>query len=152
MKDRFHFEQDIYKCWHIVDDLKQLTEMVVDRDVSTDDIANVLLGLHTLYDDRFEQLIESFEYILKLENTIATKYKEQKEMEEELITTDLKLKGIEIDFETADNIIKTSMLNQYHDTKEEIERQKSVEPNCQLSVVSEKSRRKTKKVSNQIVY
>ena len=40
---------------------------------------------------------------------------------------DLKLKGIEIDFETADNIIKTSMLNQYHDIKEEIESQKSVE-------------------------
>jgi len=44
-----------------------------------------------------------------------------------MMEIDLKLKNIEIDFETADNIIKTSMLNQYHDTKEEIERQKSVE-------------------------
>ena len=48
-------------------------------------------------------------------------------MEEKLMTIDLKLKGIEIDFETADNIIKASMLNQYHDIKEEIESQKSVE-------------------------
>ena len=126
MKDRFDFEQDIYQCWHIIDDLKQLTEMVLDRDASTDDIANVLFGLQALYDDRFQQLVESFECILKLENTIV-KYKEQKEMEEEFMTIDLKLKGIEIDFETADNIIKTSMLNQYHDIKEEIERQKSVE-------------------------
>ena len=82
MKDIPDFEQDIYQCWHIIDDLKQLTEMVLDRDASTDDIANVLLGLQTLYDDRFEQLLESLEYILKLENTIA-KYTEQKEMDEE---------------------------------------------------------------------
>ena len=127
MKDRFDFEQDIYQCWHIIDDLKQLTEMVLDRDASTDDIANVLLGLQTLYDDRFEQLLENFESLLKLENTIASKYKEQKEMEEKLMTIDLKLKNIEIDFETADNIIKASLLYQYHSIKEEIERQKSVE-------------------------
>ena len=82
MKDIPDFEQDIYQCWHIIDDLKQLTEMVLDRDASTDDIANVLLGLQSLYDDRFEQLLESLEYILKLENTIA-KYTEQKEMDEE---------------------------------------------------------------------
>ena len=127
MKDRFDFEQDILKCWQITDDIKQLYEMILDRDASTDNIANVLLGLQTLYDDRFQQLMESFECILKLENTIASKYKEQKEMEEEFMTIDLKLKGIEIDFEMADNIIKASMLNQYHDIKEEIERQKSVE-------------------------
>jgi len=88
MKDRFDFEQDIYQCWHIIDDLKQLTEMVLDRAASTDDIANVLLGLQTLYDDRFEQLMENLEYILKLENTIATKYKKQKEMDEKLSKVD----------------------------------------------------------------
>ena len=82
MVDRLDFEQDIYQCWHIIDDLNQLTEMVLDRDASTDDIANILLGLQTLYDDRFEQLLKSLEYILKLENTIA-KYTEQKEMDEE---------------------------------------------------------------------
>ena len=88
MIDRFDFEQDIYQCWHIIDDLKQLTEMVLDRDASTDDIANVLFGLQALYDDRFQQLVESFECILKLENTIATKYKKQKEMDEKLSKVD----------------------------------------------------------------
>jgi hypothetical protein len=34
---------------------------------------------------------------------------------------------IEIDFETADNIIKTSLLYQYNSIKEEIESQKSIE-------------------------
>ena len=100
--------------------------MVLDRDASTDDIANILLGLQTLYDDRFEQLMESLEYILKLENTIA-KYKKQKEMDEKLSKVDPKLKNIKIDFETTDNIINTSILDQYYDIKEEIESQKSIE-------------------------
>jgi transcriptional regulator of heat shock response len=109
MKDRFDFEQDIYNCWHIIDDLQQLYKMILNKNTSTEDIANILLGLQTLYNDRFLQLMDDFE------------------MEENLMTTDLKLKGIEIDFETADNIIRASMLNQYHDIKEEIENQKNVE-------------------------
>ena len=44
-----------------------------------------------------------------------------------MMEIDLKLKNIEIDFETADNIIKASMLYQYYSIKEEIKRQKSVE-------------------------
>ena len=44
-----------------------------------------------------------------------------------MMQIDLKLKNIEIDFETADNIIKASLLYQYHSIKEEIERQKSIE-------------------------
>jgi len=44
-----------------------------------------------------------------------------------MVQIDLKLKNIEIDFETADNIIKASLLDQYHSIKEEIESQKSIE-------------------------
>ena len=128
VKDRFDFEQDIFECWHVVNDIKQLYEMVArDRNKTPDDIANVLLGLQTLYDDRFQQLMESLECILKLENTIASKDKEQKEMEEKLMTINLKLKDVEVDFETADNIVRASMLDQYHYIKEEIESQKNVE-------------------------
>ena len=48
MKDRFDFEQDIFECWHVVNDIKQLYEMVArDRNKTPDDIANVLLGMHT---------------------------------------------------------------------------------------------------------
>ena len=66
MKDRFDFEQDIFNCWHIVDDLKQLYEMCWDRNKTPDDIANVLLGLQTLYDDRFSQLMVSFERLIEV--------------------------------------------------------------------------------------
>ena len=64
MKDRFDFEQDIFECWHVVSDIKQLYEMASDRGASKEDIANVLLGLHTMYEDRFHQLMTSFENLL----------------------------------------------------------------------------------------
>jgi hypothetical protein len=54
----FDLEQDIFKCWHIVDDIDQLLEMIIDRDASKDNIANVLAGLSVLYEDRFQRLMD----------------------------------------------------------------------------------------------
>jgi hypothetical protein len=67
VKDRFDFEQDIFHCWRIIDDIKQLYSMVWDEDTSTDNIANVLLGMQTLYDDRFRQLMDTFEYLISVD-------------------------------------------------------------------------------------
>ena len=66
MKDRFDFEQEIFNCWHVVNDIKQLYEMTTERNASTEDIANVLLGLNTMYEDRFHQLMDSFENLIKI--------------------------------------------------------------------------------------
>ena len=52
----------------LVNDIKQLYEMVCDRNKTPDDIANVLLGMHTLYDDRFHQLMTSFENLIKIDS------------------------------------------------------------------------------------
>jgi hypothetical protein len=68
VKDRFDFEQDIFECWHVVNDIKQLYEMASNRGTSTEDIANVLLGMHTLYDDRFHQLMTNFEHLIKVDD------------------------------------------------------------------------------------
>ena len=110
MKDKFDFEQDIYQCWHIIDDLKQLTEMVLDRDASTDDIANVLLGLQTLYDDRFKQLVENFESLLNVDgfSTFVEKDK-YKEMEK------------------VGRIVSAEMFEQYYNLKQDIAYQKTIE-------------------------
>jgi len=64
MTNRFDLEQDILKCWHVVDDIDQLLEMIIDRDASKDNIANVLAGLSELYKDRFLQLMGNFEEII----------------------------------------------------------------------------------------
>jgi len=63
--DRFDFEQNIFNCWHVVDDIKQLNEMVSERGTSPDDTVNVLLGIEILYNDRFQKLMDSFEYLIE---------------------------------------------------------------------------------------
>ena len=75
MKDRFDFEQDIFNCWHITDDIKQLYEMTSDKNKTIDDIANVLLGLQTLYDDRFHRLMDTFEHLIDI-GDLPTKLEE----------------------------------------------------------------------------
>ena len=45
MSDRFDFEQEIMQCWNIVEELKVLHEGVLERDLTRDQISNILLGL-----------------------------------------------------------------------------------------------------------
>lgn len=61
MSDRFDFEQQIQKCWLITDDLYDLSEAVIERDLSHDTITNALLGLREVGEIRFNKLWELFE-------------------------------------------------------------------------------------------
>ena len=61
----FDLEQEIMKAWHIVDDIDLLHENVIETDMSTDDIANVLLGLKGVYSMRFQKLVDTFEEVFK---------------------------------------------------------------------------------------
>jgi hypothetical protein len=63
-KDRFDLEQDIFKCWHIVDDIDHVAELIMDRNASKDTISNILIGLSALYGDRFQKLMDNFEKII----------------------------------------------------------------------------------------
>ena len=62
--DRFDLEQDIFKCWHLVDDIDQVAELVLDRDASKDTVSNILIGLSALYGDRFQKLMDNFEELI----------------------------------------------------------------------------------------
>ena len=59
--NRFDMEQEIMTCWNICEDLDTVMEGVLERDMSTDQITNVLLGMKELYHLKFEKLWESFE-------------------------------------------------------------------------------------------
>jgi len=61
----FDLEQEIMKAWHVVDDIDLLHENVIETDMSTDDIANVLLGLKGVYSMRFQKLFNTFEEVCK---------------------------------------------------------------------------------------
>jgi hypothetical protein len=58
-------EQEIMKAWHVVDDIDLLLENVMETDMSTDDITNVLLGLEGVYSMRFQKLFNTFEEVCK---------------------------------------------------------------------------------------
>jgi hypothetical protein len=61
MSDRFDFEQQIQKCWLVTDDIYDLSEAILERDLSHDQITNVLLGLKEINEIRFNKLWELFE-------------------------------------------------------------------------------------------
>ena len=64
MKNRFDFEQEIMQCWNVVEELKILHEGVFERDLTTDQISNILLGLAEIYQLRFEILFDTFEQLV----------------------------------------------------------------------------------------
>lgn len=111
MTDKFDFEEDMMNCWHVVDDIKQLTTMVTDRDASTEDIANVLLGLQVLYNDRFIQLMAGFEAVeihdMSGQNKIDTSW-------------------VESERTRKDNTVTNEMIDQYIILKQEIKKQKTI--------------------------
>lgn len=61
-KTRFDLEQEIMDCWGIVEDLDIVYHAHGDKD---NELANVLLGLRTLYSLKFERLWDTFEDCVK---------------------------------------------------------------------------------------
>jgi ribosomal protein S1 len=59
MIDKFALEQRIMDCWRVVDDIKTVYSST--DILSEDELQNALLGLHTIYQLKFEQLFSEFE-------------------------------------------------------------------------------------------
>lgn len=70
MTDRFDLETQITNASLIVEELKLLNEGVLERDLSKDDISNILIGLATLYELKFDKLINSFEQLVNAKKII----------------------------------------------------------------------------------
>jgi hypothetical protein len=60
MTKQFELEQAIMNAWHIVDDIDTIYQRI-DRPIGQDELMNLLLGLKTLYQLKFEQLFDVFE-------------------------------------------------------------------------------------------
>ena len=63
--DRLEFEQQIMSCWNVTSDIKDLSEEVLEGDLSKDQITNVLIGIEHLYNIRFEKLFRQFEQLIR---------------------------------------------------------------------------------------
>lgn len=63
--DRFDLEQDIMACWNVVDDLDVFLSRYLDGpEMSEDDVANVILGIKSLYELKFNKCFATFEQLL----------------------------------------------------------------------------------------
>lgn len=62
--DRFKLEEQIQHCWQVVDDLKTVyhSEKLYEDE---NEMQNVLLGLFTLYQIKFEELFATYEKLVK---------------------------------------------------------------------------------------
>lgn len=65
MTKLYEMEQPIMDCWGIVDDLKLVFHTLGEREVTDDELQNVLLGLFSLYDMKFEKLFKLYEQAIR---------------------------------------------------------------------------------------
>ena len=62
--DQFDFEQQIMACWNVTSDIKTVTEYLMDAPLEVDredKIANMLIGIESLYEAKFDKLFRMFE-------------------------------------------------------------------------------------------
>jgi hypothetical protein len=68
--NRFDFEQELLKCWNVTDDLDMILEEVLERDLTQDQTANIILGMKTIYEIKFNRLWDMFEAGVKERNIL----------------------------------------------------------------------------------
>ena len=66
MANRFDLEQEMLACWNVTDDIKLINERILEKGPFTvDELSNILGGLQTIYNLKFEKLFSTFEELLK---------------------------------------------------------------------------------------
>ena len=63
--DRFSLEEQILDCWGICDDIQTIISSTDRSPLTEDELLNILIGLKSLYQMKFETLFDTFEYLLK---------------------------------------------------------------------------------------
>ena len=65
----YEMEQEIMGCWNVTNDIDTLYKNVMDyteyNKLDSDQVANFLLGLKTIYDMKFEHLFDLYERIIR---------------------------------------------------------------------------------------
>ena len=80
--DQFDFEQQIMECWRVTSDIKTVSEFMLDAPLEKnhdDKVANMLIGIETLYEAKFDKLWRMFEQFNKERYELLRKVGEQEE-------------------------------------------------------------------------
>lgn len=85
----FDLEQEFMECWGVVDDIKMLTKYLCDHPKFTgmsadadDEMANLLIGLESLYRVKFENAWTSFEKVTEAYRKVESKQLELEPLDE----------------------------------------------------------------------
>lgn len=62
--DRFDLEQAIMSCWNTADDIRLLSEAVIEQELSKDDINNTLTGIEQIHQLRCQKAFDIFEELV----------------------------------------------------------------------------------------
>jgi hypothetical protein len=67
MTNRFELEQSFLRCWDITEDLRLLAEKCeeIDNVELADEISNIVLGIQSIYECRFQKAFDQFEELLR---------------------------------------------------------------------------------------
>lgn len=65
MLTRFDLEEQIMECWNVVKDIETLYSIEDIRDLDYDERMNILIGLSSLYQIKFERLFNTFEQLIQ---------------------------------------------------------------------------------------
>lgn len=65
MSDRFDLEEQMLNCWNVTKDINVLTEGVMEKDLTKDQIANALMGLEQMYDLKFDNMWTTFTKLIE---------------------------------------------------------------------------------------
>lgn len=65
MTHQFDLEQQILGAWRVTEDVKLILDTLQNRNMTQDEIANLLQGVVSLYELKFEQLFHTFELHLQ---------------------------------------------------------------------------------------
>ena len=61
--DRFDLEQQLLDCWRITDDIKTVLKITEAEDI--DRTQNALIGLQEIYEQKFNDLWDTFEIMIR---------------------------------------------------------------------------------------
>jgi len=61
MSHQFDLEQQILGAWRVTEDVKLILDTLQNRNMTQDEIANLLQGVVSLYELKFDQLFRTFE-------------------------------------------------------------------------------------------
>jgi hypothetical protein len=68
MADRFDFENMVMRCWNVTDDIKTISTFVGASHMlaaEQDKLLNMLIGVETLYNERFHTLMHMFSAMVR---------------------------------------------------------------------------------------